>query len=134
MRLEHLPLIAGGLIALVGLLVILDAVMADYVIVRRDRRRRPRRERSRGGELMIGLGLLGMAGALLGLDVWRYRIVSALAGALFLLIGLLKNRRYLGEIVRNRGATRRADPPIGDTAPQAGTTGTPGFPGEGGAK
>ncbi|HYD55165.1 MAG TPA: hypothetical protein VEA99_21190 [Gemmatimonadaceae bacterium] len=118
MRLETIPLIAGGLVALFGLLLILDAWLPDDVLVRRERRRRPRRERNRGGELMIGLGILGMAGAFLGLDFWRYRIVAALAGALFLVVGMLKNRAYLGEVLRNRGAKRRADPPM-DRGPTA---------------
>lgn len=112
MRLETLPLIAGVVVALVGLLLLLDAWMPDYVLVKRERRRRPRRERDRAGEFMIGLGLLGMAGAFLGLDAWRYRILAALLGAAFLLAGLLKNRAYLGEVLKHRGPSRRASPPI----------------------
>lgn len=118
MRLETIPLIAGGLVALLGLLLLLDAWLPDYTLVRRERRRRPRRERSRGGEAMIGLGLLGMAGAFLGLDLWRYRIVAAMAGSALLLLGAMKNRAYLGEVVRYRGASRRAHPPI-DRGPTA---------------
>jgi hypothetical protein len=114
MRLETLPLIAGALIALLGLGVILDASLSDYTLVPRERRRRPRRERDRAGEVMIGLGLLGMAGAFLGRDVWQYRIVSAIAGALFLLVGLVRNRGYLGEVLGTRGPGRRANPPMGE--------------------
>ena len=112
MRLEIIPLIAGGLVALLGLLLVLDAWLPDYTLVPRERRRRARRERSRGGEAMIGLGLLGMAGAFLGLDVWRYRIVAALAGTALLLLGMLRSRAYLSEVLNFRGASRRADPPI----------------------
>lgn len=112
MRLEIIPLIVGGLVALLGLLLVLDAWLPDYTLVRRERRRRARRERSRGGEAMIGLGLLGMAGAFLGLDVWRYRIVAALAGTVLLLLGMFRSRAYLSEVLRFRGASRRADPPI----------------------
>lgn len=121
MRLETLPLIAGALVALLGLGIILDAWLPDYTLVPRERRRRPRRERDRAGELLIGLGLLGMAGAFLGLDVWRYRILSALVGAAFLLVGILRNRAYLGEALRFRGASRRAHPPMdrGPTTPPA---------------
>ena len=118
MRLETIPLIAGGVVALFGLLLILDAWLPDHALVRRERRRRPRRERHRGGEAMIGIGLLGMAGAFLGLDVWRFRILAAIVGAVMLLLGIWKNRPYLGEILRNRGKSRRADPPL-DRGPAA---------------
>jgi hypothetical protein len=112
-KLETFPLIAGGLVALLGLGLILDAWMEDFKLVRRERRRRPRRNRNRTGEFFIGLGLLGMAGALIGRDEWRYRIVAAIAGAVFLLWGIAKNGAYLKETFVNRGASRRADPPIG---------------------
>ena len=119
MRLETIPLIVGGALALVGVLLLLDAWLPDYVLVKRERRRRPRRDRDRTGEFLIGLGLLGMAGAFLGLDTWRYRILATLLGAAFLLIGLLKNRAYLGELLRFRGPSRRANPPIDRGDPPA---------------
>jgi membrane-associated phospholipid phosphatase len=112
-KIETFPLIAGGLVALLGLALILDAWMADFTLVRRERRRRPRRIRNRTGEFFIGLGMLGMAGALIGRDEWRYRILATLVGAFFLLLGIAKNGAYLREVLVNRGAKRRADPPIG---------------------
>jgi hypothetical protein len=128
MRLEILPLIAGALIALVGIGVILDATMADYTLMPRERRRRPRRERDKAGEIMIGLGLLGMAGAFLGLDVWQYRILSAIVGAVFLLVGLFRNRGYLGEALGTRGPGRRAHPPMDERGAGTGTKKPPPMP------
>ena len=106
MRLETLPLILGAIIALLGLGLIIDSRVADRA-PRRERRRRLRLERSRGGELMVGLGVLAMAAAIVGRDTWRYSILSILIGAFFLLIGAWMNRRYLRELIFNRGAARR---------------------------
>ena len=112
MKLETFPLILGGLVALFGIALIVDAWLDDYTIIRRERRRRPRRERDRTGEFLMGLGVLGMAAAFIGRDMWRYRIVAAIAGAVFLLWGMLKNGKYLREVLVNRGAKRRAYPPM----------------------
>lgn len=112
MKLETFPLILGGLVALLGIALILDGWLDDFTVLRRERRRRPRRERDRMGEILMGIGVLGMAAAFIGRDVWRYRIVAAIAGAIFLLWGMLKNGKYLREVLVNRGAKRRAYPPM----------------------
>lgn len=106
MRLETFPLILGAIIALLGLGLIIDSRVADRA-PRRERRRRLRRERSRGGELMVGLGVLAMAASIIGRDTWRYSILAILVGAVFLLIGTWMNRSYLAELIFNRGAARR---------------------------
>jgi hypothetical protein len=111
MRLEIVPLILGVIVGLIGLALVFDAWTPDDVVVKRERRRRPRIERSRGGEAWIGFGVIGMAAALLGRETWPYSVVAVIAGAALLLLGVLMNWRYLGARVSNRGALRRRDTP-----------------------
>ena len=107
MPIEVIPLIAAGLVGLIGLGLVFDAWTPDEIIVKNERRRRPRIERSRGGEALIGLGVLCMAAAFAGRDTWRYSVVSVIAGTVLLLAGAFANRRYLGSVISNRGALRR---------------------------
>src|SRR3954469_20248069 len=107
LRLELVPLIVGVLVGLLGLGLVFDAWTPDEIVVKRERRRRPRIERSRGGEAWIGFGVIAMAAAFIGRDTWRYSVVCVIAGTALLLLGALMNRRYLGERISNRGALRR---------------------------
>src|SRR3954467_13617269 len=107
MNLELIPVIVGALVGLVGLGLLFDAWTPDDIIVKRERRRSPRIERSRGGEAMIGLGVLCMAGAFIGRDTWVYSVVTVIAGAVLLLLGTFVSRKYLGEVLGNRGKLRR---------------------------
>ena len=107
MRVEVIPIIIGILVALVGLGLAFDAWTPDEIIVRRERRRRPRVERSRGGEAAIGFGVLCMGAAFIGRDTWRYSVVAVIAGTVLLLLGVISNRRYLAQAITNRGALRR---------------------------
>jgi hypothetical protein len=109
MRIELFPLIAGVVVALIGLGLLFDAWTPDDIIVKRERRRRPRIARNRGGEAAIGLGVLGMAGAFLGRDTWKYSVIAVIAGTLLLTYGAVRNRRYLAEMISNRGALRRRE-------------------------
>lgn len=119
MRIETIPLIIGGLIALLGLGLVLDARLPDRA-PGKERRRRARRERSRGGELLIGLGVIAMGAAVAGRDTWRYSILATLAGALLVLMGAWANRGYLRELMANRGPSRRRDEAVrGMPAPGA---------------
>src|SRR4051812_23698293 len=111
MSLEMIPLIIGALVGLIGLGVLFDAWTPDEIIVKRERRRRPRVERSRGGETWIGLGFLGMAAAFIGRDTWRYSVIAVIAGSAFLLLGIVMNWRSLGSRFSNRGALRRGETP-----------------------
>jgi hypothetical protein len=110
MRLETIPLIIGALVALFGLGLIFDAWTPDDVIVKQERRRRPRIERSRGGEALVGLGVIGMGAAFIGRDTWKYSVVAVIAGIVLLVWGAILNRRYFGQILSSRGALRRRDP------------------------
>jgi len=98
MRLEHIPLILGALIGLVGLLLVLDAWAPDNMVVAKERRRRMRRERNRFGEALVGFGVLAVAAAFIGRDTWRYTTVSVIAAAVLLLWGATSNAKYIREV------------------------------------
>lgn len=98
MRLETFPLILGALVGLVGLLLIVDAMTSDSR-VREERRRKPRRERDRWGEALVGLGALAMAAAFVGRDTWRYSTVAVIAGSFLLLWGAKRNSAYIRGVV-----------------------------------
>jgi hypothetical protein len=108
-RIELIPLIVGVLIGLVGLGLLADAWIPEDVAPFRERRRRPRTERSLGGEALIGLGVLCLAAALISRDTWDYVNVAVIAGGVLLLVGAWMNRRYLRDRFVNRGALRRGD-------------------------
>ncbi len=108
-KIEAVPLIVGALLALLGVALLFDAWTPDETIVPRERRRRPRAERSRSGEGWIGLGVLGMAAAFLGRDSWAWSNVAVIAGAIALALGAWLNRRYFGQAIRNRGKLRRRE-------------------------
>jgi len=112
-RLETIPLIIGGIIALIGLGLLVDAWTPEQIPGTRERRRRPRTERSLGGEATIGLGILCIAAAVLGRDTWKYVNVAVIAGAVLILLGGWSNRRYLRDRISNRGALRRAETEAG---------------------
>ena len=107
MRIETFPLIVGAIVCLIGLALGFDAWTPDEVIVKRERRRRPRIERSRGGEASIGFGVICMGAAFLGRDTWRYSVIAVILGSVLLLLGTVSNRHYLGQAISNRGALRR---------------------------
>ena len=109
-RIETLPLILGVLIALLGIGIIVDAWTPDEANTSPERRRRPRVERHRNGEALIGLGVLALAAAFIGRDSWRYSVLVVIIGAVFLLVGAILNRRYIGELFVNRGPLRRREP------------------------
>ena len=112
MRIEVIPLIAAVIVGLIGLGLIFDAWTPDEIIVKHERRRRPRIERNRGGEAAIGFGVLCMAAAFAGRDTWRYSVIVVIAGTLLMLYGGIKNYHYFGALVSNRGALRRRSPEV----------------------
>ena len=105
--LELIPLIIGAIVGLIGLGLVFDAWTPDDIVIKQERRRKPRIERSRKGEAMIGLGVLCMAAAFIGRDTWVYSVLAVIIGSVLLLFGAIANRRYLGELVGNRGSLRR---------------------------
>lgn len=119
MRIEAIPLIIGAIVALLGLGILVDAWKPDAAGVATERRRRPRVERHRGGEALIGFGVLALAVAFLGRDTWRFSILVVMIGAGFLVLGTFLNRSYLREAYTNRGPLRRRDYPDVDGAEAA---------------
>jgi len=117
MRLEHIPLIIGAIVALIGLGFIADASMAASAPVTPERRRRVRAEPNRAGEAVVGVGTLCMAAALFGRDTWRYGTVAVLVGSTLLFLGAILNRVFLKEALVFRGPARRAE---GGSAPGTG--------------
>jgi uncharacterized membrane protein YjjP (DUF1212 family) len=109
MNLELIPVIVGGFVGLIGLILVFDAWTPDQTIFRKERRRSPRLERSRGGEAMVGLGVMCMAAAFIGRDTWVYSVVSVIAGTVLLIFGTIASRKYLGEVIGNRGKLRRRE-------------------------
>jgi hypothetical protein len=111
MRLEHIPFILAVLVGLVGAALIFDAWTPDATVIRAERRRKPRIERSRKGEAAVGFGVLCMAAAFAGRDTWVYSVVTVIAGAVLLLAGTWANRAFIGEMIGNRGPLRRRNEP-----------------------
>ena len=95
MRLEVLPIVIGVLLGLIGLGLLLDAWADEKLWSSVERRERPRRERDRKGEAMLGLGVLAMAAAFIGRDTWRYSILTVIVGAVLMLWGIKRNGAYL---------------------------------------
>ena len=111
MRIEFIiPFVFGVFLGLVGVALLFDAWTPDELVVPRERRRRPRAERDRMGEGLIGLGIIGVGAAFMGRDVWSYRIVAMALGAILILVGAIRNRHLLGELISNRGRLRRGAP------------------------
>jgi hypothetical protein len=107
MRIEViLPILLGLLVALVGFGLVADAWLPDDVVTR-ERRRRPRADRSRAGEALLGFGTLCMAAAFLGRDTWRYETLAVIVGAALLIAGAALNFRFVREFLVFRGAARR---------------------------
>jgi hypothetical protein len=109
MPIELVPVIVGVVVGLLGLGLIFDAWTPDDMVVKKERRRALRIERSRGGEAMVGLGVLCMAAAFVGRDTWVYSVLTVIVGAVLLFFGAIANRKYLRETIGNRGKLRRRD-------------------------
>ena len=109
MRLEQIPLFIGVVVAILGLGLVLDAQLPEGFSPSRERRRRERTERHRGGETLVGLGIIAMAAALIGRDTWKFGTVSVMIGVVTLAVGAWLNREYLRETVLFRGAARRGE-------------------------
>lgn len=109
MRIEYLPILAGIVVALLGIGLVADAWLPDREpsLHTRERRRRLRAERSRGGEAAVGLAIVLLGIALIGRDQWDWTPwIVGVAVALLALGGLL-NRRYFRQELDFRAAARR---------------------------
>jgi hypothetical protein len=97
MRLELFPLLVGAFLGLIGAALIFDAWAADAAVTE-ERRRRPRRDRDRFGEALVGLGVVAMGAAFVGRDTWKYSVVTVIAGSVLLLWGVKRNGMYLRDV------------------------------------
>jgi hypothetical protein len=102
MRLESFPAFLGILFGIVGIILLLDAWLPENFVVSSERRRRPRRERDRAGEALVGLGILTMAGTFLAGDEWRYSVIAVIAGTLLFLWGAKRSSGYLRSLFTGR--------------------------------
>jgi hypothetical protein len=135
MRLEQLPLFIGVVVAILGLGLVLDAQLPEGFSQSRERRRRERVERHRGGETLVGIGILAVAATMIGGDTWRFGTLSILIGAVLLAAGGWLNRQYLREVLLFRGPARRGEKRTtartqaagSATAPRAAVPVTPGL-------
>ena len=109
MRLEQIPLFFGVIVAILGLALVLDAQLPEGFSPARERRRRERPERHRGGQSLVGVGIIAISAALIGRDTWRFGTLSVLAGVLLVAAGAWLNREYLRESMVFRGAARRGE-------------------------
>jgi uncharacterized membrane protein HdeD (DUF308 family) len=105
--LEYLPILFGAIIALGGIALVADAWLPDRNMRVEERRRRQRAERHRGGEAVIGLGILALGAAIMGRDAWSGSLYAVAVGGVLLMVGAVMNRAYLREQLDFRGAARR---------------------------
>ncbi|MEO7217521.1 MAG: hypothetical protein ABI026_04960 [Gemmatimonadaceae bacterium] len=110
MVVEYIPLVLGILVLLLGVAIMWDAWGPQAVGGIRERRRRTRAALDLKGELLAGVGIVLLGVALIGHD-WRLETPVILAGAIFLLIGALRNRKYFRELFLFRGRARRNTEP-----------------------
>ena len=106
MRIEDAPIIIGGIMIVLGAVLVWDAWGPQTIGPMRERRRRERADVDSLGEVSAGAGIAIIGAALIGRD-WRYETVTVLAGALCLVVGALRNRKYFRESFAFRGSTRR---------------------------
>lgn len=95
MRIEALPIVLGVVVGLIGLFLLFDAWAKEGLWKSIERRERPRLERDRKGEALVGLGVLAMAAAFIGRDTWKYSVVTVIVGSVLMLWGIKRNSAYL---------------------------------------
>ena len=115
MKLEQIPILLGIIVLLIALAIAYDSMSPPERRPFRERRRRQRAEIHRGGELLVAMGTVSMAAALIGRDTWRWGTIAVFFGVVLLLIGASLNRPFLREVLLFRGASRRS--PNGEIPP-----------------
>ena len=115
MKLEQFPIVFGIIVLLIALAIGYDAMSPAERRPFRERRRRQRADIHRGGELLVAMGTVSMAAALIGRDTWRWGTIAVFFGVVLLIIGASLNRPFLREVLLFRGASRRSS--SGDVPP-----------------
>jgi hypothetical protein len=119
MRVEDVPILIGGIVALVGVLLTADACLPEAArFYGRERRRRVRTERHRIGEGLVGAGIVALGAAIVGRDAWRWSMIAVIVGAALLVAGAVLNFRYLRETFAFRGPARRGGDGGENAAPE----------------
>ena len=108
MKLEQVPILLGIIVLLVALAIGYDSISPAEKRPFRERRRRQRADIHRGGELLVAMGTVSMAAALIGRDTWRWGTIAVFFGVVLLIIGASLNRLFLREVLLFRGVSRRA--------------------------
>ena len=106
MRIEDVPVILGGITIVLGAAIVWDAWGPQTIGPMRDRRRRERANVDPIGEIAAGFGIAILGAGLIGTG-WRYETITILIGALCVLVGALRNRKYFREALMFRGSARR---------------------------
>jgi hypothetical protein len=107
-KLEQFPIVLGVIVLLIALAIAYDSVSPPERRPFRERRRRQRADIHRGGELLVAMGTVSMAAALIGRDTWRWGTIAVFLGVVLLIIGASLNRPFLREMLLFRGASRRS--------------------------
>ena len=109
MRIEYLPIVLGVIVGLLGIGLVADAWLPDRdpSLHVRERRRRARAERSRGGEAAVGLAIVVLGVALIGRDHWDWSPWLVGFAVVLLAVGAILNRRYFRQEIDFRAAARR---------------------------
>lgn len=113
MRIEDVPVVIGCIVAVIGVAIMWDAWGPQRIGPMRERRRRARANIDAAGELVSGVGIAVLGAALIGRD-WRFETPAVIAGAICLVIGALRNRKYFREAFLFRGAMRRKQDEISE--------------------
>ena len=112
-----MPIVLGIIVLLIALAIAYDSMSPAERRPFRERRRRQRADIHRGGELLVAMGTVSMAAALIGRDTWRWGTIAVFLGVVLLIIGASLNRPFLREMLLFRGASRRS--PNGEVPPIA---------------
>jgi hypothetical protein len=114
MRIELLPILLGVVAVVIGIVLLLDAVIADGTFTHVERRRSDRPPRNRLGEGFLGAAIILIGASLIGRDQWAYTTLSVLIAVFLGAAGVAMNWRYLGGMAaapaRRSGKLRAVEP------------------------
>ena len=95
MHAETIPIVLGILLFLMAGGMIADAVVADQRSLPTERRSRDRPERSKVGQIVLGVGMLCVSAALIGRDQWRFTTLAIAVAVVLVVVGVGLNVRYI---------------------------------------